>query len=47
METTNLLSRKTSAGLSIGIPKDLNLYLKDSRILIAIRSATNYNPELE
>jgi hypothetical protein len=45
--TTDLLSQNTFDGPSIGIPNILNLYLKASIISVAIRSATNSEPNVD
>ena len=45
--TTDILSQNNSAGPSTGIPKHLNLYLRDSRISVEILRATNSDPKLE
>ena len=44
---TDMLSQNNSAGYSTGIPKHLNIYLRASRITVAILRATNSDPKLE
>ena len=45
--TTDLLSQKTLAGPSIGIPNMRNLYLNASNISTIIRIAMNSEPKVE